>query len=134
MSYFKVNARCTGCLACVENCPAAALRYVNDKNSRTLLHNLIACARCGNCWRICPEEAIEFQHLLEGGWDEVTSFELVRCSVCGEPIATENQINGLKNKHGQQAEALCFLHKGEAVSDSWYHAAKTDNKFRGVGG
>jgi ferredoxin len=128
MSYFKVNERCTGCLACVENCPAAALSYANGKNSRKLLHNLIACARCGNCWRICPENAIEFQHLLKGGWDEVTSFKLARCSVCGAPIGTENQIYTLQNEHGQQVDALCLLHKAAAVSDSWYQAAKTGKK------
>ena len=129
MSCFKVNERCTGCLACVENCPAAALRCVNGKNSRTLLHNLIACARCGNCWRICPEDAIEFDHLLKGGWEEVASFNLLRCSVCGEPIAAENQISTLRTKYGQQAGALCFRHRGAAVSDSWYQAAKTGKKY-----
>jgi ferredoxin len=130
MSDFKVNERCTGCLACVENCPAAALSHVSSKNSRTLLHNLIACARCGNCWRICPEDAIEFEHLLRGGWDEVASFKLVRCLVCGEPVGTENQVNTLKNTSGQRVEALCSLHKGAAVSDAWYRAAKTGKKSR----
>ena len=128
MSYFKVNERCTGCLACVENCPAAALSHVNGKNRRTLLHNLAACARCGNCWRICPEDAIEFQHLLKGQWDEVASFKLVSCLVCGEPIGTEDQIDTLKNTSGQGVELLCSLHKGIAVSDSWYQAAKTGKK------
>jgi ferredoxin len=129
MSYFKVNAKCTGCLACVENCPAAALSCAYGPNSRTLLHNLIACARCGNCWRICPEDAIEFQHLLNGGWEEVTSFKLVTCLVCGAPVGTENQISTLKDRYRQPADALCSLHRGAAVSDSWYRAAKTGRKF-----
>ena len=126
MSSFKVNQRCTGCLACVENCPAAALRYVNGNNSRTLSHNLTACARCGNCWRICPEDAIEFQHLLKGGWEEIASFKLVKCRICGEPIGTENQIHTLKTSYGQRVDALCFLHRAAAVSAAWYQTAKID--------
>jgi len=133
MSYFKVNEKCTGCLACVENCPAAALSYVNSKNSRTLLHNLLACARCGHCWRICPEKAIEFEHLLKGNWDDVTSFKLVRCLVCGEPIGTENQVYTVEKKLGQSAEALCFHHRAAAVSDSLYQAAKTGKKSAKAG-
>lgn len=133
MSDFKVNERCTGCLACVENCPAAALSHASSKDSRTLLHNLTACARCGNCWRICPEDAIEFEHLLKGEWNEVASFKLVRCLVCGEPIGTEHQIHTLKNTSGQRVDALCFIHKGTAVSDAWYQAAKTGKKSGSAG-
>ena len=46
------------------------------------------CARCGQCWRVCPQQAIEFQHFLKSAWDEVVTLELVRCGVCGEPLYT----------------------------------------------
>ena len=130
MSVFKVNSRCTGCLACVENCPANALSYVDAdrEKKRTLLHNLLACARCGNCWRICPEDAIEFQHLLKGGWDEVISLGLVTCAVCGEPIGTVNQKNHLTENYGQVVDALCFRHRAAARSDLWHQAEKAGNE------
>lgn len=89
MSYFRVNEKCNGCLACVENCPGMALKAEDSGEQRTLMHNMTRCARCGTCWRVCPQEAIEFQDLLDNRWDSVTSLKLVRCSVCGEALHTE---------------------------------------------
>jgi ferredoxin hydrogenase large subunit len=83
MSVFKVSSRCNGCLACVQNCPASALKYEDTGNSRKIMHNLSLCARCGNCWRVCPQSAIEFKSLLEGQWEDVADMKLVLCKVCG---------------------------------------------------
>ena len=70
MRYFQVNDQCNGCLACVQNCPANALRGEDGDTTRVLSHNMARCARCGNCWRICPQEAIEFAKETEAhAWD-----------------------------------------------------------------
>ena len=66
MAVFQVNEKCNGCLACVQNCPAKALSYEDQGTQRWLLHNLSLCARCGHCWRICPERAIESAFLASG--------------------------------------------------------------------
>ena len=116
MAYFQVNDRCTGCLACVQNCPASALDFKDEGPQRTLLHNMTRCARCGTCWRVCPRDAIEFQYLLKNRWDEVATLELVRCRVCGEPVHTTRLTEAVDDKVSPLAEALCSRHRAQRSS------------------
>jgi len=111
VSYFHVNDRCNGCLACVQNCPACALDFRDEGSKRTLLHNMARCARCATCYRVCPEKAVEFVHLLESGWDEVASFDLVRCTECGAPLRTASLPSAIETKLAPLAEALCPAHR-----------------------
>lgn len=119
MSYFKVNEKCNGCLACVQNCPASALKYIDKENTREILHNMSLCARCGHCWRICPQNAIEFKHLIEGEFDLVSSLDLVHCKVCGEPIYTANLGKTVSKNLDNNIEALCPEHKGSEAVKVW---------------
>jgi NAD-dependent dihydropyrimidine dehydrogenase PreA subunit len=111
MPYFQVNANCNGCLACVENCPAAALDFVDRNDGRTLKHNMTRCARCGQCWRVCPQRAIEFQHLLAGEWDDVITLELIHCKVCGEPLYSTAYLQKIESELDTADEALCPKHR-----------------------
>ena len=88
MPSFRVNEKCVGCLACVDNCPGAALAWRDEGARRVLLHNLARCARCATCWRVCPHGAVEFGELLAGDFAEVVSLELLRCSEGGKPLGT----------------------------------------------
>ena len=111
MSYFRVNDKCNGCLSCVENCPASALSYNDRVDRRTLQHNMTKCARCGQCWRVCPQEAIEFQHLLVGQWDDVITLDLVRCEVCGEPLYSTPYQQKFISEVELSSHALCPQHR-----------------------
>jgi len=111
MSYFVVNENCNGCLACVQNCPANALTWKDNGEKRVLLHNMARCARCANCWRICPQQAIEFQHFLENQWDEVIALDLIHCRICGEPLYTVDLENALSAKIGTGIDPLCPKHR-----------------------
>lgn len=122
MAYFQVNEQCNGCLACVQNCPANALDSKDTNNSRVLYHNMSKCARCGNCWRICPREAIEFQHILENRWDRVVEMELVRCKVCNEPVYTGKLADFVSERLKKDTEPFCGHHQHalESMSRAYY--------------
>lgn len=119
MSYFRVNDKCNGCLACVENCPASALRFEDTDNKRTLSHNMTLCARCGQCWRICPQKAVEFQHLLVGNWDPVVTMDIVCCKICGEPLFTVDFNNTLHRKLENSPDPLCPKHRRSGSVGVW---------------
>lgn len=113
MIYFQVNEKCNGCLACVQNCPAHALESREKDGIQTLFHNMARCARCATCWRVCPQDAVEFQHILQNRWDEVVAHELVRCTVCGEIVHTVRLRESLEARVRELADPLCPRHRLE---------------------
>jgi ferredoxin len=117
MSYFVVNDNCNGCLSCVQNCPANALECKDNGGKRTLLHNMARCARCANCWRVCPQQAIEFQHFMENQWDNIVVLNLVHCKICGEPIYSVKLENILSEKTGMKVDPVCSKHRESALAD-----------------
>jgi len=125
MSFYRISADCNGCLACVQNCPAGALNYMDRDNNRKIFHNMSLCARCGNCWRICPQDAVEFDRMLRGQWDEAVSMELVHCKVCGEPIYTSRVGQNVAERLDKNIESLCPRHKRTVPLNLWKRIASS---------
>lgn len=130
MVYFQVNDKCNGCLACVQNCPATALSYEDMNQRRTLRHNMALCARCGQCWRVCPQEAIAFQYFLKGPWEDVATLDLVRCSVCGEPLYTANFKQTVAGRVKGEIEPFCPQHRPEVddLAKAHFYPGRPDNE------
>jgi ferredoxin len=126
-SFFRVNENCNGCLACVRNCPAEALRYTDERDRRTISHNMALCARCGHCRRVCPENAVELRHLLDGPWEEVTSLDLVHCEICGEPVYTVPFAEALDRRLPERPPPRCALHGDDTVRRAWRPYRATGN-------
>ncbi|MFO8090391.1 MAG: 4Fe-4S dicluster domain-containing protein [Desulfatiglandaceae bacterium] len=133
-SFFRVNENCNGCLACVHNCPAGALKYKDEAGRRIIYHNMTLCARCGHCHRICPQNAVEFQHLLDGPWEEVTSLQLARCEICGEPVYTVPFADALGRRLPERPPIRCRNHKNDEVKKAWkpYRAGGFTNQKAGT--
>jgi ferredoxin hydrogenase large subunit len=118
MTYFQVNDKCDGCLACVQNCPARALECMERDGTQVLRHNMARCARCATCWRICPRRAVEFEHMLHNRWDEVVAHRLVRCELCGEIVHTELLRSSVEPRLRDFAEPLCPRHRMERQANA----------------
>ena len=51
---FKISKDCTGCGACVEECPARAIHPAGD----VYVISQEACTKCGICEELCSVDAI----------------------------------------------------------------------------
>ena len=82
--------RCSGCGACVEACPAGAIRLTEDETRTYAEIDEERCQECEACVEACPEEAImsEVVPTIEG--------ELVQVKAAPVPMLSEPQPRGVR--------------------------------------
>lgn len=67
--------RCTGCGACVEVCPAGAIRLVEGATRSHAKIDEARCRECEACVEVCPEQAIvsDARTIVEGKWVQLNA-------------------------------------------------------------
>ncbi len=105
--------KCVVCGACAEVCPAAARELTDfvDREVRRITHHQERCIYCGICEAACSWEALrhtqeyDLAQLVNEGYEKHVEKELLLCEVCGDPIATRQQLLWVANKAGELAYA-----------------------------
>jgi ferredoxin len=90
---------CTGCAACVQNCPTETLEANDKENLRIFSYAHFQCICCGACVGVCPEGAAELRHEINAkrflqvfSKRQIRSVELESCERCGAYFAPESQM------------------------------------------
>ncbi len=95
-----IDPACTLCMACVEACPAKALRA--DGGSPKLEFIESRCHQCGLCKDLCPEKAIRLLPRLLCEPERVDSpvvlheVPAARCIECGTPFASQAMVSRIR--------------------------------------
>ncbi len=131
---------CTGCAACVQNCPTETLEANDKGNLRIFSYAHFQCICCGSCISVCPEGAAELRHEINAkrflqvfSKREIRSVELEACERCGAYFAPESQMgkislvldsdclkccpNCRKTKMGERLHQMSPWHRRPKESD-----------------
>ena len=92
---------CIACAACANVCPPNAIQMLieADKGQTTWSINFGRCIFCGRCEEVCPTHAIELSKEFElavmnkEDLEERCTYDMARCSECGEYYATVKQVD-----------------------------------------
>ena len=109
---------CTLCGFCAQVCPTRALKVMQNAEGDFLSLNTADCVHCAKCERIC-----EF-HVLKMSLPAPSASETLilrqsphaRCQTCGQPIASQAEMDYIVSKIGEAAwQHLCLDCRAYAV-------------------
>jgi ferredoxin len=100
------KADCTGCGTCAQECSTGALTISTDGETGTfrLLFKYGVCVACGQCVKICPEQCLSVERILEPDKIETETVlledEIIKCTRCGSPVGPALMIARLRDRIG----------------------------------
>lgn len=114
------QAKCIGCTACAQVCPADAIEVTDTKEGTTgirkLTHQADKCLFCGQCELNCPiKDGIKLSQKFDLAYfkpEEVqhsVEQELLICAACGNIIGTKKHIQWLVKKLGNLAFSQALM-------------------------
>jgi ferredoxin len=87
------TTKCIGCCSCSNVCPSKNITREDLRDKRTIRYK--KCSEfCDICVESCPCKALT---LVAQGEDVEIAFDLVKCTVCGEPFATEEMLERIRS-------------------------------------
>ena len=109
-------SRCIGCGACVNACPAGALRLYYSESDRVYVieHDIGRCIFCWYCVDACPRSAMEGSREYELATKNRKQLVLrvehepVECGVCGSPYATREAVVHVIASGAKVASSIVF--------------------------
>ncbi|MBS3760907.1 4Fe-4S binding protein [Halodesulfurarchaeum sp.] len=99
------EAGCTLCSTCHDVCPTEALEQTDD----TLYFDPGACVGCGHCETACPEDVMTVSGTVAIGDGTIpdrrpiVEKEMVECKVCGEPFASKDGLDTMREQLDESA-------------------------------
>lgn len=109
---------CTLCGFCAQVCPTQALKVMQNTEGDFLSLNIAECIHCNKCERVCEFHALKMS-LPTPGVNETLILRQsphARCQTCGQPIASQAEMNYIVSQIGEAAwQHLCLDCRAYAV-------------------
>ena len=134
----RLNAQnCTGCAACVSNCPTGTLESKDSGKFRSFYYSIYRCIGCGFCLKVCPEKAAELRHQISlrnffklFSREKIRSVELVECEGCGALFAPELLLERVAKTIVDKYGNYCLMCKKTQIAANFYKHAPLPQKDR----
>jgi len=110
----RIKEMCTGCGACICNCPVSALKLKDIGENRNINYRDISCICCGSCVSICPENAAVLKHVVGVKYflsyfeyKKIKSVDLALCQKCGMFFVSKRQMEKIFNLIHENYLQIC---------------------------